>query len=99
MATTQKSLLLPQVKADYVLDRAYPIPEPGKGEVLVKIKTTAINPGDYWVKTLGGPVTAFPVVSGFDIAGEVVKLGEGVQKFKVGDRVYVNFLCERREVR
>ena len=85
---TQKALLLPKVQADYVLDRAYPIPQPGKDEVLVKVKAAAINPGDYWVKNLeNGPVKEFPIVSGFDIAGEVVKLGEGVTKFKVGDRV------------
>ncbi|KAJ3539679.1 hypothetical protein NMY22_g4626 [Coprinellus aureogranulatus] len=87
--STQRSLVLPQVKADYVLERAYPIPEPDKGEILVKIKSCAINPGDYWVKTIGGPaLDHFPIVSGFDIAGEVVKLGEGVTKFKAGDRVF-----------
>ncbi|TEB33428.1 GroES-like protein [Coprinellus micaceus] len=89
--STQKSLLLLEAKADYVLNRAYPIPQPGKDEILVKIKASAINPGDYWVKSLGkvpGRAEGFPIITGFDIAGDVVKLGEGVTKFKVGDRVF-----------
>ena len=88
--STQKSLLITKAKADYVLDRAYPIPQPGKDEILVKIKASAINPGDYWVKSLGqvpGRAEGFPIITGFDIAGEVVKLGDSVTKFKVGDRV------------
>lgn len=68
-----------------------PVPEPGPGEVLCKIKSIAIcgsDPkmihGDY--KWTNWP-PYFPFVMGHEWAGQIVKLGEGVTEFKVGDRV------------
>jgi len=75
-----------------------PVPEPKKGQVLVKVELAAVNPID-WKLFSGGlhgicPVT-FPYVPGFDISGTVAKLGEGVTSLAVGDEVCVDLgLCE-----
>ncbi|CAJ1368808.1 unnamed protein product [Effrenium voratum] len=67
-----------------------PMPEPKPGQVLIKVELAAVNPID-WKLFSGGmhgicPVT-FPYVPGFDVAGTVVKLGEGVGNVQVGDEV------------
>jgi NADPH:quinone reductase-like Zn-dependent oxidoreductase len=74
-----------------------PVPEPQKDEVLVKVEAISINPVD--IKTRKGlalygqlKVDA-PVVLGWDIAGEVVAVGEEVTTLEEGDMVFgmVNF--------
>lgn len=75
-----------------------PVPEPKKGQVLLKVQLAAVNPID-WKLFSGGlhgicPVT-FPYVPGFDVAGKIAKVGEGVTDFAVGDEVVVDIgLCE-----
>ncbi len=67
------------------------VPEPGKGEVLCRIKAVAICGSDpKMVRGCYADVNwppYFPFVMGHEWSGEVVKLGEGVTEFKVGDRV------------
>eukprot|EP01122_Echinamoeba_exundans_P010956 TRINITY_DN4212_c0_g1_i1.p1 TRINITY_DN4212_c0_g1~~TRINITY_DN4212_c0_g1_i1.p1 ORF type:complete len:335 (+),score=99.62 TRINITY_DN4212_c0_g1_i1:197-1201(+) len=62
-------------------------PSPGKGDILVKVHATALNPVDYKQAQYGFLITGYPVVLGCDAAGEVVAVGEGVTRFKVGDKV------------
>lgn len=74
-----------------------PVPVPKEGEVLIKVKAIAINPVD--IKTRKGLALYnkikddAPVILGWDIAGEVVEVGEGVTTFEEGDEVFgmVNF--------
>ena len=74
-----------------------PIPAVKEGEVLVKVRSFAINPVD--IKTRNGKAQYNllkenpPVILGWDIAGEVTEVGKGSTKFKVGDEVFgmVNF--------
>ncbi|WP_067532973.1 NADP-dependent oxidoreductase [Nocardia crassostreae] len=68
-----------------------PVPEPGPGEVLVRIEHSSINGFDLGV--LGGYLKGvyeyeFPVVPGKDFAGTVAVLGAGVTGFAVGDAVF-----------
>lgn len=66
-------------------------PEPGKGEVLVKVIAASVNPVDFKTRKGEYPaVTAedLPYVPGRDLAGEVVSVGEGVSAFSAGDRVF-----------
>ncbi len=68
-----------------------PTPEPGPGEVLIKVHAVSVNRTlDTRVRagTYARPVT-LPLVPGVDPSGVIVKLGEGVTHRKVGDRVTV----------
>src|SRR6202171_2269946 len=68
------------------------MPSPSAGEVLVKVKASSLNSRDTMI--LNGAYPA-PVPSGrvplSDGAGEVVEVGAGVKRFKVGDRVINSF--------
>ncbi len=66
-------------------------PELQAGEVLVRVRAAGVNPIDYWARKFPLPgITAgqLPYILGWDIAGSVVALGEGVIQFEVGDEVY-----------
>ncbi|MCP4331579.1 MAG: NAD(P)-dependent alcohol dehydrogenase [Gammaproteobacteria bacterium] len=63
-------------------------PEPGKGEILVAIRASSINYRD--LSTIEDPVArgiAYPRIPNSDGAGEVIAVGDGVARFKAGDRV------------
>ena len=68
-----------------------PVPEPGAGQVLVRVEYAGVNPADW--KTREGMLSRyidyrFPFVLGFDLAGAVEAVGPGVTEFAPGDRVY-----------
>ncbi|MCW2620708.1 MAG: NADH-quinone oxidoreductase [Frankiales bacterium] len=68
-----------------------PDPEPGPGQVLVRVAAAPVNPADLWIR--GGVVRELtdhlphPLVLGWDVAGEVLALGTGVSNFQVGQQV------------
>lgn len=64
-----------------------PVPVIGPGEILVKVHASGICGSDVleWYR-----VKKAPKVLGHEIAGEIVEVGEGVDRFKVGDRVFVS---------
>jgi NADPH:quinone reductase-like Zn-dependent oxidoreductase len=69
----------------------YPDPVAGRGEVLVRVAATSVNPIDY--KRRAGLTKdfyplQFPGLIGVDMAGTVVKTGPGVESFSVGDHVF-----------
>ena len=66
-----------------------PTPKPGFREVLVKVFATSVNPLDYQVRRgdYKNELT-LPVITGHDVSGEIVEVGQGVENFKVGDQVY-----------
>src|SRR5580704_14784140 len=66
-----------------------PTPTPKSGEVLVKVTAASINPIDTYVRA--GAVNMprpTPCITGSDFAGVVASVGEGVHRFKAGDRVW-----------
>lgn len=70
--------------------REYPSPEPGAGQIKVRVLSASINPVDW--KLRSGALQALmplelPAVLGRDAAGKVVKVGAGVTTFQVGDSV------------
>ncbi len=76
--------------ADDMRVETWPRPEPGPGEVLLKVEVASICGTDVKVlhRTLMGQ-PAGPFVMGHEYAGTVVGLGAGVDEFRVGDRVAV----------
>ena len=61
----------------------------GPGEVRVRVRAAALNPIDLYIRagTVAMPLNS-PQIPGCDLAGEVVELGPGATRFKVGDRVW-----------
>ncbi|KAG9698908.1 GroES-like protein, partial [Aureobasidium melanogenum] len=67
-----------------------PYTPPGPGQLVVRNAAIGINPIDWLKQFLGGnilPHIRYPTIFGEDIAGTVVAVGEGITRFKVGDRV------------
>lgn len=64
-------------------------PEPGPGDVLVRVGYAALNPVDLYLRSGFIPMPmAFPYIVGCDLAGTVEKVGAGVKRFREGDRVW-----------
>ena len=70
----------------------HPDPSPGPGEVIVRIRANSLNYRDLGI-TRGGYARndTRPVIPLSDGAGEVAAAGDGVTRFKTGDRVVANF--------
>jgi NADPH:quinone reductase-like Zn-dependent oxidoreductase len=65
-----------------------PIPEPGPGEVLVRVSSAALNSRDLQViEDQYDPAQRLPIVPVSDGVGEIVALGGGVVEREVGERV------------
>lgn len=67
-----------------------PTPEPGFGEVRVRLRAAGINHRDVWVRrgSFGG--LSGPVIPGSDGAGEIDLLGPGVTQWQEGQKVVIN---------
>jgi L-iditol 2-dehydrogenase len=64
-----------------------PRPKIGPGEILVKVIASGICGSDVmeWYR-----IRKAPLVLGHEIAGEIAEMGEGVGRYKIGDRVFVS---------
>ncbi len=73
--------------------RKYPVPEPGRGQVLVKMKASSICGSDIraiYREHLGkGPEGYQGVIAGHEPCGQIVKVGPMCREFKEGDRVVI----------
>ncbi|MFZ2096963.1 MAG: zinc-dependent alcohol dehydrogenase family protein [Anaerolineales bacterium] len=69
-----------------------PVPQPGAGQVLLKVHTCGVCRTDLHV--LDGDLTEpkLPLILGHQIVGTVVQLGEGVDQFSLGQRIGVPWL-------
>ncbi len=66
-----------------------PQKEPGIGQVVVRVEAIGVNPVDTYIRSGLYPVLpALPYTPGLDASGTIAKLGEGVNQWAVGDRVY-----------
>lgn len=81
-------------KALYILEKqtpfvvkAVPTYKPGPGELLIKVESIGLAPVDWAIQALGIIIETYPSIVGEDIAGTVESIGEGVTRFKRGDRV------------
>jgi NADPH2:quinone reductase len=90
MKQTMRAMVVREFGVPEVFEeREIPVPVAGRGEVLVRVRATSVNPVDTKIRSGMLKVIAppEPVVLGCDVAGEVVAVGEGVESFRVGDEV------------
>ena len=62
------------------------LPEPKRGEIVVRTRVASLNRGEL-LASIGFHSVSEPRPAGIDGAGEVHAVGEGVSGFRVGDRV------------
>lgn len=64
-------------------------PEPGPGEVLVKVEAAGVGPWDGWLRAGKSALPQpLPLTLGSDLSGEIVAAGPGVSELRVGEQVY-----------
>lgn len=90
MSPTMRAIVQHRLGGPEVLEAAeVPRPEPGIGEVLVRVHAAGANPVDFKVRENGGYDGARPPFTvGWDVSGTVEAVGFGVRIFQPGDEVY-----------
>ena len=74
---------------DVLQSRDIDTPEAGPGQVLVRVHATSVNPVDTKIRQHGDQYGIEPpVVLGYDVAGTVEAVGDGVDDLAVGDEVF-----------
>ncbi len=73
--------------------KEFDMPELGPGDVLIRNHYTVVSAGTEraWSMDMNNAHPTFPYTPGYCGAGEVVKVGSDVSRYKVGDRVVVNW--------
>lgn len=84
-----KSLRVVWTEPGVVKVEEWEVPPVGEREVLLKTHLTLISPGTEraWLLHLPNTPSVFPQYPGYSAIGEVIAVGEKVERFKVGDRV------------
>lgn len=90
MNTMMTALVLENFADEQFTRAQLPVPTAGTGQVLVQIHASGVNPIDYKIRLGEAPyaMPELPAVLGTDVAGVVVAVGQGVERFNVGDEVY-----------
>jgi alcohol dehydrogenase len=98
MESTMKALILSEHgDIDSLKVGEMPTPKAVPGHVVIRVRASSFNYHDvFTVKGMPGIKVPFPVVIGLDMAGEIVELGDGVEKWRTGDRVLVNPLNKKK---
>ena len=88
MSKTMIGLVKTQAGAGNMELREVPVPEPGAGQVLIEVAYTGICGSDLHIYHSDISLAMrFPVITGHEFSGTIVKLGEGVSDLEVGERV------------
>jgi len=69
-----------------------PRPEPGQGEVLIKVKACGVCHTDLHIVEGEIPPVKLPIIPGHQVVGEIETLGQGAKRFVIGERVGVPWL-------
>jgi alcohol dehydrogenase, propanol-preferring len=92
MPTTMKAAVVKAFGKPLVIEDV-PVPVPGPGEILVKVRTCGVCHTDLHAASGDWPVKPVPpFIPGHEAAGVVAALGPGVTEFKLGDAVGVAWL-------
>jgi alcohol dehydrogenase, propanol-preferring len=92
---TMRAMVLERTREPLVLSEM-PLPEPGAGEVRLKVHACAVCRTDLHVVDGELPNPKLPLIIGHEIVGQVDRVGEGVTLLSVGDRVgvpWVGWTC------
>ncbi len=82
-------------KLQYVTD--FPDPVVVDGHVVIRVRATSFNYHDvFTVRGMPGIKVPMPMIIGLDLAGEILEVGAGVNRWKKGDRVLVNPLNKKK---
>lgn len=89
MTNTMQAVMLTKKGDPGVLERVeLPLPEPGRGEVRVKISVTGVGATDITMRRGTYPYSPpIPFVPGYESIGRVDAIGAGVTRLKLGDKV------------
>jgi putative PIG3 family NAD(P)H quinone oxidoreductase len=92
MAALPASMIAIGIKApggpEMLVPEQRAVPVPAEGEILVKVAAAGVNRPDVMQRQgLYPPPPGAPDIPGLEIAGEIVALGSGVKRWKLGDRV------------
>ncbi len=85
-----KALVLTSKEDGVVFNPDYPTPQPGYGEVRVRVQAAALNHRDVWITKGMYAGIKYPTVLGSDGVGVVESVGEGVDAGLVGQTVILN---------
>ena len=89
-AAPMKVAQVPTPGADFqIVERE--IPEPGAGEVLIRVKACGVCHSDVLTKEGALPGIQYPRIPGHEVAGVVEEVGDGVSAWKKGQRVGVGW--------
>ncbi len=72
-----------------IIFQEVPVPQPGKGEVLIKIVNIGICGSDIHVYHGKHPFTSYPVTQGHEVSGIIEKTGDGVHDLRPGQKVTI----------
>jgi NADPH:quinone reductase-like Zn-dependent oxidoreductase len=89
LPSQQNALFLESPMGKFALGRNA-VPKPGRGQLVIKIKAIGLNPLDYLIQKnekYSTIIKDYPTIMGADLSGDVAAVGEGVTKFKVGDKM------------
>ncbi len=87
---TMKAAVMP--RPGEIAIQELPVPQAGPGEVLIKVMAVGVCGSDvhyYENGRIGSYIVQKPIILGHECAGEISAVGEGVTRFKPGDRVAV----------
>jgi NADPH2:quinone reductase len=89
-----RTIVIPRFGDSDVLEtRDLPTPEPGAGQVLIRVAYAGVNYADIMARRDGYNVHALPFVPGHEVSGYVHTIGAGVEGLRVSQPVAALTIC------
>jgi propanol-preferring alcohol dehydrogenase len=79
-------------QGEQLVKREIPVPHPGPGEVLLRVRACGVCRTDLHILDGDLPAPSLPIIPGHEIVGTVVSAGAQAARFSIGDRVGVPWL-------